>query len=217
MSEASVVQLLRALASTPASDAADAYRTAMREAYWERKDLAVGLAIGWAAVDRCFTDSAARGTDGAGKHLHLADAKGFLYDIASFTWPGWDEPGIAITTDQARLGLDAAVWNLELAVELDKDDLPMSRAHWMLGAHLLTGGDAAAAREQLDAAAECARRAGSPADEASARALIALADIARGDERGETQLHTTLELLEGLDDGPMFVDQITTVRRVLSV
>lgn len=214
----SVVALLRGLASSPASDAADRYRTAMRDAYWERKDLASSLAIGWAAVDRCFTEATAGRTDGAGTGLHLADAKGFLYDIASFTWPGWAETGIAVTVDQARLGLDAARWNLELAIELDKDALPMSRAHWMLGAHLLTAGDHRGAEACFQEAAEHAVRADSPADVGLARAFGDLASVAAGDDPGaEERLTASLAALGSLGDGSMFADQVTTARRVLGV
>ena len=42
-------------------------------------------------------------------------------DLGSFTWPGWEcEPGFAPTAEQARLGLDAARFNLQLAEELGK-------------------------------------------------------------------------------------------------
>lgn len=213
--DASVVDLIRSLASTPASEAADRYRTAMRDAYWERRDLAVSLAIGWAAVDRCFTEATAERTDGAGVHLHLADAKGFLFDIASFTWPGWDETGITVTTDQARLGLDAAHHNLDLAVELDKDELPMSRAHWMVGAHLLTSGDLPAARAAFDRAAQHADRSGSAADVGLATAFGELASLSMGDEGAEARLDAALEGLGSLDDGAVFVEQVNVARRVI--
>lgn len=214
-SDASIVDLIRGLASTPASEAADRYRTAMRDAYWERRDLAVSLAIGWAAVDRCFTEATAERSDRAGVHLHLADAKGFLYDIASFTWPGWDEAGIAVTPDQARLGLDAARHNLALALELDKDDLPMSRAHWMVGAHLLTSGDLPAAKAAFDRATDHAERADSPADAALAAAFGHLSSVAMGDGGAEDRLESSLGRLASVDDGAMFADQVAVARRVI--
>jgi len=35
-------------------------------------------------------------------------AKGVIYNLASYTWPGWKEPGIAIGPGEIAQGLDAA-------------------------------------------------------------------------------------------------------------
>lgn len=35
-------------------------------------------------------------------------AKGVIYNLALYTWPGWKEPGIAIGPGEIAQGLDAA-------------------------------------------------------------------------------------------------------------
>ena len=79
------------------------------------------------------------------KELRSA-AKRLAYDLGSFTWPGWDEPGIELSAAYLAFGREAAQLNLRLAHELDKGALPISRANWLLGAHCL------AAREFQEAA-----------------------------------------------------------------
>ncbi len=67
-------------------------------------------------------------------------AKGCADDFASYAWSGWDEPGITITQADRAAGFDAARVNLRLAIELERGDLPTSRAHWMVGAYYLETG-----------------------------------------------------------------------------
>lgn len=210
----SVSTLIRTLAPRPGDAVADAYRIEMRAAYWDAKDLPAALAIGFAAVDRCLSEAAR--SDANVALARRAEAKGFLYDIASFAWPGWDEPGIGIDPSQARLGFDAAIANLELAVELHKDELPMARAHWMLGAHRLAAGSAAEAESSFGMAEEFAERAGSIVDAALARAFGALARLVGGREHAEDALESALADLAELPEGDIYVEQVATARRVLA-
>lgn len=210
----SVSSLIRTLAAHPGDAVAEAFRIEMRGAYWEAKDLPAALAIGFAAVDRCLVEAAR--SDGRVALERRGEAKGFLYDISSFAWPGWDEPGIEVDPSQARLGLDAAIANLELAIELDKDALPMTRAHWMLGAHRLTAGSAAEAEASFGTAEEFAERAGSTVDAALARAFGALARLAEGRDHAEDALAAALGDLADLPDGDVYVEQVAAARRVLA-
>jgi hypothetical protein len=63
------------------------------------------------------------------------------YDIGSFTWPGWEEPGIRPTPDEIAFGRECASLNLRLAIELNKPPLRVSMAHWLIGAHALATGE----------------------------------------------------------------------------
>src|ERR1041385_2085048 len=63
-----------------------AYHEAIRYAYWERKSIDEVAGLGRAAIDFGI-DLSANGR---------AALKPVAYDIASFCWPGWDEPGIVI-------------------------------------------------------------------------------------------------------------------------
>ena len=123
------------------------------------------------------------------------------YNLASFTWTGWDEPGIDVAPSDQAAGLAAARSNLDMAVELGKGDLAISRGWWMLGAHLLTAGDHAEACEAFSAAAEYADQAGSEVEAELSRAFDALASVARGDDGAETELSESLARLQGMDGG----------------
>ena len=136
-------------------------------------------------------------------------AKALAYDLASFTWPGWDEPGVALGPNDLRIGLDAARTNLRLAIELEKGLLPLSRAHWLLGAHLLSALDTASSLPHFEEAASAAAAADSPAEALLARGFAALAS---GPEAG---LQDVLTRLRALPDGDSFAAQIETARRVL--
>src|SRR5207237_9220764 len=114
----------------------------VRELYWKQKDLSRSLAFAFAAVNVAWLramDVEKSDPDLAKELRH--SAKGMCYDIASFTWDGWGESRITITPTDLALGLDAAKANLRLAEQLQRGDLPMSRAHWMLAGHHLSAGN----------------------------------------------------------------------------
>ena len=194
------------------SEAADAYRQAMKSAYWDEKDLALVSAIAYAGASRLLT--AARSVDEDAAYETRSAVKALMYDLASFTWPGWDEPGVAISAESAAAGLSAARSNLAMAVALDKGDLPLSRGHWMLGGHLLTSGSPSEAREHFDLAADFADHAGADPEAALARAFAALADLALSKPDAESNLAVALKQLEASEDGEMFISQVETARIV---
>ncbi len=204
---------LAALAAVTDVEAIDAYRAAMRAAYWDDKDVASALAIADAGVSRFL--AAAGDADGSLAFELRSAAKGLLYDVASFTWAGWDEPDVVITSAEAAVGLDAARSNLAIAIDLDKGDLPLARAHWMLGAHLLTSGGHEDAGRAFEASEVCAVTAGADVEAELAVAFGALTAIAAGDGGGEAALAMSLERLGAMDDGEAFVAQVTTARAVI--
>jgi DNA-binding transcriptional MerR regulator len=197
------------------SDAADAYGQAMKSAYWDHKDLVLVSAIAYAGAGRLLAE--AETADQVGAYEARSTVKGLMYDLASFTWRGWDEPGIDISQESAAAGLSAARANLAMALDLEKGDLPISRAHWMLGAHLLTSGQFAEARDHFSAAADVADRAGADAEMALARAFSALADLAESKPDAEAELSDALEALAACEGGEMFVAQVETARAVLGL
>jgi len=207
---------IAALAEVDVSAQPDAYSTAMRAAYSEDKDLSGAMAIAWAGISRLL--ALAHAADPQQAYELRSRAKVLSYDLASFTWAGWDEPGIVITPPEARAGCAAARANLALANELEKGELPRARAHWILGAHELSAGRSDDARSAFAAAAELADAAGAEgASEALlARAFVALADLAAG-TGSEAQLIATLEPLRRDPDGAAFVTQVETAREALGI
>jgi hypothetical protein len=139
-----------------------------------------------------------------------------MYNLASFSWPGWGEEGVTIGPNDAAAGLAAARSNLVMAVELEKGDLAVSRAHWMLGAHLLTAGDLEHAAAQFHRAAQSADVAGAEAEVELASAFAALVDLASG--AGSAQaLELAVARLAEVDGGDAFSGQVETARRVLGL
>jgi DNA-binding transcriptional MerR regulator len=198
------------------SDAANAFGQALKSAYWDHKDLVLASAIAYAGAGRLLA-AAAQATEQREADEARSAVKGLVYDLASFAWPGWDEPGVDIPAEAEAAGLSAARANLAMAVDLEKGDLPISRAHWMLGAHLLTSGEFAEARDHFSVAADFADRAGADAEMALARAFGALADLAESKPGAETDLSGALQDLEACEGGDMFVAQVETARTVLDL
>lgn len=194
--------------------AAEGYSQAMRQAYWEAKDLSLATAMAYAGCSRLL--AAATDADEDRAYRLRSAAKGLMYDLASFTWPGWDEAGIDIAPSDAAAGLAAARANLAMAVELGKGDLPVSRGQWMLAAHLLTAGDHAAAADHFSEARRLADAAGASAEARLADAFIALTRLAAGTGEAD-DLDTAVAGLEATDDGPSLVGQVVTARSVLGV
>lgn len=193
----------------------DAYREAMRNAYWTEHDLHTVMAIAYAGVSRMLAVAADPATGDEDEHIMRSAAKGLTYDLASFTWAGWDEPDIDIDDSVAAAGLAAARANLSMAITLDKGDLAESRAHWMLGAHLLTSGDPDAALASFEAAGECARRLDAEADALLADAFAVVSSVVSGTS-SEAEYQAALERLRLVDGGEGFVAQVVTARAVLA-
>lgn len=212
--DASAFDLLASLARKPVDDAVEGYRDAMRAAYWDDHDLTLTTGIAFGGASRLLA-AASETEDADAAYRYWSAAKGLTYDYASFAWPGWDQEGIVISVNEAAAGLAAARTNLSLAIDLDKGDLARSRAHWMIGAHLLTSGDVAAARSEFERAVELAERAGETTDAELGRAYVALADATAGKDSAAGDLAAAIEQLASLEHGQDLVDQVVTAKRVV--
>ena len=199
-----------------ASDAADAYAQAMKSAYWEHHDVALVTAIAYAGAGRLLA-LADEVDDPDEAHEAKAAVRGLMYDLASFSWPGWDEPGVTISPDAQAGGLSAARACLALTAELGLEDLATSRAHWILGAHLLMASALSEAGRQFGLAGQAADRAGAAAEVSLAAAFAALAELAGGGADADAPLAAALDELRSAEGGDMFVEQVETARRVLGV
>ena len=107
------------IASHDAGLAMEVCATLQHQFYWQKKDLRLSTAIARAGVQIGLTASA-KVADRASAELLRAYAKGLAYDIGSFNWPGWDEPGVEIGPADVAAGFDGARVNLRLAIELKK-------------------------------------------------------------------------------------------------
>jgi hypothetical protein len=192
--------------------AAAGYQQAVRVAYWEAKDLGAVVSLAAAGYAHCVAAAATAGTEAA--YRLGSEAKALMYDLASFTWPGWGEPGVAVLERDLEIGFEAAVTNLRLARELDKGDLALSRAMWMLGGHLLASGRLAAAGEHFATGATLAEAAGSPTEARLGEAFVALVALVGGEEHARQSWDEAIARLSADDEGAALVEQVVTARQV---
>jgi hypothetical protein len=150
---------------------AEAYYDLVKDLYWHQRAIPQVVAMSRAGIQYCSDQAEiAAASDRETAYALRSAAKRLAYNLAAFTWPGWNEAHIVLEPLQVSEGLDAARLNVRLALELDKGNLPLSRAYWMLACHLLAAKALAGAEANF-------RRAAMYADRAEARPdhLLALA------------------------------------------
>lgn len=188
---------------------------AMRDLYWKQKDLSGAVALGRAAAQHALTMCAALESANPDLAMKLrGKAKAVCYNLASFTWRGWGEKGISITPSDEAIGFDAARTNLRLAVELNKGDLPMSRAFWMLGGHQISKADYSAALNSFQKAVDFARLAAEPGEEALALAFVRLTEFLAAPSDNMQPIVRSLQALADVKDGPAFMEQLSTALEI---
>ena len=206
------VRLLRQ-ADLPPTEHIPLYTEVLRHAYWQQKDLPATIEITQTGIRH---GEALADINPEDANQILAQVKALYYDLASFTWPGWDEEGIEIAPEQVSLGLEAARKNLDLAVKLKKEALPLSRAYWMLGAQQLADGDHTQAVASFAMAEQRAAEAEARPEELLSRGFARLAGLLEDPEDQSLQIEMA-EIKTALfdeEDGEMFVQQIEDAQRV---
>jgi len=196
----------------------EAYKGLVLKLYWDRKDLPGVILAGLAGLQ--YALSAARSLEASEPELAvqlLGEAKGIAYNLASFTWAGWNEPGIVVGPTDELVGLEAAKLNLRLAIELSRGDLPLSRAHWVLGAQHLSAGQKDKAKLSFDRAAQYAgeAKANSEALLAVGYALITSDIFEPANEKATNEWIELTEKLEAMENGPGLIKQLETARTVI--
>ena len=188
-----------------------------RHCYWKQRDLSAALVFARAGVQHGLTTAATLSkTNPQGATKLRATAKGLTFDIASFTWPGWNQEGIEISEEQLAEGLQAARANLRLAKELKKGSLPMSRAYWMLGAQELAAGNMQSSSPAFLKAAAYAKEASSRVEELMAKSYVGMLGVlsAEDAEASAERLHGLLADLRKEKDGAFLADQVETALQV---
>lgn len=142
-----------------------------------------------------------------------SEQKAMNYDLASFCWPGWDEPGIAPTAEDIAAGEAAANENLRLADELRKGDVPMGNAWFMVGGYHLVQDRFEEADEAYANYMDASHRAGNN-DQLLLGAGFRL--LAQQLAQGEVNIEGPCQRIEaeGGEHGGMFAEQLRTAARV---
>lgn len=189
----------------------------MRKMYWEEKDIGRCVAFGRAGVQLGLTEGRrAAASDAERSEQLLGQAKAVSYNLASFTWPGWDEDGIELSRADVVMGLDAAKVNLRLAIELERGPDPMGKAHWLLGAHFLSARNLDRAREHFELARDFEKQANPENGGSLQDGYLAVTGLVAnpGDPALEQKLREAQEGLRKLEDGDFLADQLTTALAV---
>lgn len=192
-----------------AVQAAEAFHTVGKGLYWKDKDLALSrqtLESGIAFTQRQFPTN----------EEIMGKEKAMCYDLASFCWVGWDEPGIAIGEEDVNVGRWAAERNLALGTELCRPAGPMANAHFMVGGYRLTDGDLDGARESFAEFHRLADWSGDRGAAMLAEGYLALAALKAGEEGAAENLVEIQQRLEATDpdNGKFYADQLATARDV---
>ncbi len=103
--------------------------------YWEKKDLAT-----YVVLTKHLLATAIENHKNGGEFAEAFRGRvlGLGYDLASMTWPGWDEDGIDMTEEFRKDGLAASKYILDLAISSKAPVETLFNSYWIYGAHLLT-------------------------------------------------------------------------------
>jgi hypothetical protein len=207
------------ITSLPPTEAMNTFEQAIMELYWKRKDLPVAITFGRAGVQYGMNEAREiEKTNRALANEILAAVKTISYNVASFTWRGWNEPGIKIADSDEQLGFEYAVLNLRLAEMLDKPHLAMSRARWLVGAFHLAFGDLTEAKHEFASAASLARVAMAREDEMLNEAYVRLTALLTDSSNLKciADFDAAREALLDVKEGQEYVHQIDTAKAVFS-
>jgi hypothetical protein len=197
------------------------YYEVTRDLYRNLHDLPAFVTVSRQGIDyMLWKASELDPTDSALAEEMRGAAKTLAYNLASNTWPGWNEPEIRITASEMDAGMEAARLNLRLGIELKRGAEPMFNAHWIIGALELARGRHAEAIRSYEQARQIAIEATLRSCALLASGSIAIAKIVGGidaveGERELLQVKTSLTS-ENLNDGKFFSDQLETAYQVFT-
>ena len=177
------------------------------------------LHFGYAGVHYCLGRAALYDENdrAAAKKLRFA-AKRMATNVASFTWPGWDEPGVTISREQMRAGLAFAQYSVRQLHELDPNTGQLAFTYWFLGAQLIAHEQYDEAIKVLEEARDYSREQGDgPEGVKMLEGYIGLTRILKGQkEAGESAFSSAMTALKTRDneDARFYAKQLVTARAV---
>ena len=195
------------------------YSELVMDLYWKEHSVKDIIIIARAGIQYCLTmaQKSKKGTSKKAVQLRSI-AKVMAYNLASFTWPGWNEKGIHISQSDLDVGLDAAKLNLRLARELKRGTMPLSMAHWVLGAQYMAAGKYDKAIKSFVSSRNKARAGKNRMSEWLADGYIGVAKIVRGRQKisGKRQLDKAMEGLKKIktEDSKFYIRQLKTALKV---
>lgn len=197
------------------------YSNLVKDLYWKEHAISDVVTIARAGIQYCLTTAhelAKYDSEGALQLKRMARV--ISYNLASFTWPGWDEKDIVISQSDLLAGLDAAKLNLRLVNELKEEPIRFSIAYWVLGAQYVAAGENDKAIDAFVSSMERAKEANDKESELLALGYIGVIKIVQGEKKaeGQKQLDEAIEGLNKLntEDAKFFIDQLKTALKVFT-
>jgi tetratricopeptide (TPR) repeat protein len=197
----------------------DTYMELVKFYYWEKKDLPITVMLSRAGIQEGLNIAASLEVNMLEQSQEIRGrARALAYNLASFAWPGWDEPGIKVGDSDLAAGLDAAKVALRLVREIELDELRISRAKWMLAAYYLATREYEEAQKTFDEAAEFASVAESQADELLCQGFAHLTKLLANPEdiTSQAKLDDVKTQFAEIDHGESFISQLDTAYQVFS-
>jgi len=196
---------------------ADAFSQLIGDVYYKAKSTEQVLHFGHAGVQYCLTRAATlQDTDNKKAGDLRYAAKRMATNVASFTWPAWQEPGITVTDTQVVEGLTFARAAVRMAKEQKLEPTKLAFTTWFLGAQLLANRKYDEALKVFNENAErYAAIGGQPESLAMNQGYAGLARILAGDRQaGDKAFDEAVNALKAMDgeDAPFYAKQLEDVR-----
>ena len=191
------------------------------DCYWKARSVEQVIHFANAGIHYCLAQACERDEgDDSARELRFA-AKRLATNAASFTWIGWDEPGVEISPDQMRHGIAFARYAVRQLHVLDPTVAQLAFTYWYLGAHLMAEGSYAEALAVLITTKDYNESAGDNPDyHTMIEGYIGLAKILSGDdETGESEFDTSIAELKSREgeDAAFYAKQLVEVRALFEM
>ena len=198
------------------TDAVKVFEDLLLDCYWKAKSVEQVIHFANAGIHYCLAQACERDEgDDSARELRFA-AKRMATNAASFTWIGWEEPGVEISPGQMRHGIAFARYAVRQLHDLDPTDAQLAFTYWHLGAHLISDGSYAEALSIFEAARDySASDARNPDNRTMHEGYIGLTKILAGDTKtGESEFDASIAALESRDneDASFYAKQLVEVR-----
>jgi len=201
-----------------ADEAMKAYEDLVHYLYWQKKNIQAVVILAQAGVERMLHESETAGESHSERRLAaLRRARVMIFNLASFCWPGWNEPGISLTESEIQAGREAAKRNRELGLVLNPTPIMSAHAAWTIGAYHLTDKKYTEAVLYFEESARFALQAENEAEHLLGQAYAQLARCLESGEEGAESRKQLVEIKQRLSlakDGPEYVRQVDTAEAV---
>ena len=199
------------------SGVAEIFGNLVLDCYWKARSTEQMIHFANAGIHYCLAKACADDgiEDDSAREIRFA-AKRMATNAASFTWIGWEEPGVAISAEQMRQGLAFARYSVRQLHELDPTDAQLAFSYWFLAAHLIAEVSYEEALSAFIKTKHYNESAGDNPDyQTMLEGYIGLTRILSGDnDAGESEFGSSVAKLESRDgeDSAFYAKQLLSVR-----